>query len=84
MGEVVKLSDALDRRERERMKAFGDEVGDFVEHGQSCHQLDRADAVFVIMINLLLELKDASEAGYGSATDILEWLADELSEWDVR
>ena len=84
MGEVVSLTDALRERERERMKAFGDEVTDFIANGQNMYQLDRSDAVFVVMLELLLELKDASEAGYGQATDVLEWLTDDLSDWDVR
>lgn len=78
MGEVVSFSDVASKRYRERVSAFGDEVLGFVSWGVDEFDLDRPDAVFAVLLECILEVEGAHEAGHEAATELLEWFRDRL------
>jgi hypothetical protein len=82
MGEVVSFDEAFDARHRERMAEYGDQVVTFLDIGCDVYDLDRPDAAFVVLLEVLLEVRDASKAGHDKATDLLEWFRDFLSDSD--
>jgi hypothetical protein len=80
MGEVVSFGDAATKRHQERLAAFGDEVLGFVSWGADEFDLDRPDAMFAVLLECILEVEGAHEAGHELATELLVWFRDRLCD----
>ena len=78
MGEVVSFDDAVTRRRHERLSAYAEEFLGFLSWGADEFDLDRPDAVFAVMLECVLELEGAHEAGFDVATELLEWFRDRI------
>ena len=80
MGEVVSFGDAATKRHHERLSAFGDVALSIVDHGVEEFGLDRPDAMFAVLLECILEVEGAHEAGHELATELLVWFRDRLCD----
>lgn len=78
MGEVVSFDDAVTKRDRGRLSEFSDVVLSIVDLGVEEFELDRPDAMFAVILECILEVEAAHEAGHELATELLEWFRDHL------
>ena len=78
MGEDVSFHYAVTKRNHGRLSEFSDVALSIVDLGVEEFGLGRPDAMFAVIIECILEVEAAHEAGQELATELLEWFRDRL------